>query len=121
MLDTRKNLEAKTSTELLVVVKAAGEIAGVMAVRLVHDHLLRLNVERYKNVMLLHVNKINKEAMRLQKVRLLTFTNLRMTSKHLSPWICFARRFCLVCVRLLKISRLFKGHDYIHTGVNTKI
>ncbi|KAF5902890.1 transferrin receptor protein 1-like [Clarias magur] len=67
MLDTRENLETKTSTGLLVVAKAAGEVAGVMALRLVHDHLLRLNVEKYKSVMGIHVAKVNKEAMRLQK------------------------------------------------------
>ncbi|MCJ8745245.1 hypothetical protein PDJAM_G00128060 [Pangasius djambal] len=72
MLDTRKNLEAETSMELLVVAKAAGEIAGVMALRLVHDHLLRLNVEKYKNVMNIHIVKINKEVMRLQKFSHLT-------------------------------------------------
>ncbi|KAM9440015.1 transferrin receptor protein 1-like isoform 1-T2 [Clarias gariepinus] len=67
MLDTRGNLENKTSTKLLVVAKAAGEIAGVMALRLVHDHLLRLNVEKYKSVIGIHVTKIHKEVMRLQK------------------------------------------------------
>ncbi|XP_053507836.1 transferrin receptor protein 1-like [Ictalurus furcatus] len=71
-LDTRKNLEAQSSTELLVVAKAAGEIAGVMALRLVRDHLLRLNVEKYKNVLNIHVGKINREVMRLQKFRHLT-------------------------------------------------
>lgn len=77
MLDTRKNLEAETSSELLVVAKVAGEIAGVMALRLVHDHLLRLNVEKYKKVLYIHVNKINREVRRLQKVRLLTSTKIR--------------------------------------------
>lgn len=77
MLDTRKNLEAKTSPKLLVVAKVAGEIAGVMALRLVHDHLLRLNVEKYKKVLYIHVNKINREVWRLQKVRLLTSTKIR--------------------------------------------
>lgn len=82
MLDTRKNLEAQTSTELLAVAKVAGELAGVMVLRLVHDHLLRLNVERYKKVMGFHVGKINKEVMRLQKVRLPTCTKLGMTHER---------------------------------------
>ncbi|KAG7319951.1 hypothetical protein KOW79_017094 [Hemibagrus wyckioides] len=72
MLDTRKNLEAETSPEILVVAKVAGEIAGVMALRLVHDHLLRLNVEKYKKVLYIHVNKINREVRRLQKTSKLT-------------------------------------------------
>lgn len=74
-----------------MVAKAAGEIAGVMALRLVHDHLLRLNVEKYKNVLNIHVGKINREVMRLQKVRLLTGTKL---SEALAPIISFAHRFC---------------------------
>ncbi|TTN01734.1 Transferrin receptor protein 1 [Bagarius yarrelli] len=72
MLDTRKNLEAETPTEFLVLAKAAGEIAGVMALRLVHDHLLKLNVEKYKNILRIHISKINKEVMRLQKSSHLT-------------------------------------------------
>lgn len=88
MLDTRKNLEAKMSTELLVVAKAAGEIAGLMALRLVHDHLLKLNVEKYKNIMYIHVGKINKEVMRLQKVRLLTCTKLRKTLTPINSDLC---------------------------------
>lgn len=86
MLDTRKNLEAETSTELLVVAKAAGEIAGVMALRLVHDHLLRLNVEKYRNVLHIHIDKINREVLRLQKVRLSTSTKLRKTSVNTSKF-----------------------------------
>ncbi|XP_046732095.1 transferrin receptor protein 1-like isoform X1 [Silurus meridionalis] len=72
MLDTRENLEAQMSTGMLVLVKAAGEMAGVMVLRLVHDHLLSLNVEKYKNVMRIHVGKINKEVMRLEKFSHLT-------------------------------------------------
>lgn len=72
MLDTRKNLEAETSTEFLVLAKAAGEIAGVMALRLVHDHLLKMNVEKYKNILRIHIGKINREVMRLQKFSNLT-------------------------------------------------
>ncbi|KAI5608853.1 transferrin receptor protein 1 [Silurus asotus] len=72
MLDTRENLEAQMSTGMLVMVKAAGEMAGVMVLRLVHDHLLSLNVEKYKNVMRIHVGKINKEVMRLEKFSHLT-------------------------------------------------
>uniref|UniRef100_A0A4W4ENY5 Transferrin receptor protein 1 n=1 Tax=Electrophorus electricus TaxID=8005 RepID=A0A4W4ENY5_ELEEL len=61
MLDTRKNLDVKTSQNLLVLVKTAGEVAGQMALRLVHDHLLRLNVENYSNIIRAQVsNRIPK-------------------------------------------------------------
>ncbi|KAK1790748.1 hypothetical protein P4O66_014611, partial [Electrophorus voltai] len=66
MLDTRKNLDVKTSQNLLVLVKTAGEIAGQMALRLVHDHLLRLNVENYSNIIRAQVAQINKEVYSLQ-------------------------------------------------------
>uniref|UniRef100_A0A4W4ENY0 Transferrin receptor protein 1 n=1 Tax=Electrophorus electricus TaxID=8005 RepID=A0A4W4ENY0_ELEEL len=66
MLDTRKNLDVKTSQNLLVLVKTAGEVAGQMALRLVHDHLLRLNVENYSNIIRAQVAQINKEVYSLQ-------------------------------------------------------
>lgn len=69
MLDTRKNLESKVSNVLLLA-KTAGEVAGQMALRLVHDHLLRLNTEKYLNIMRMRVSKINKQMMSLQRVSL---------------------------------------------------
>ncbi|TTN01735.1 Transferrin receptor protein 1 [Bagarius yarrelli] len=66
LLDTKKNLESKSSN-LLALTKAAGEMAGQMALRLVHDHLLRLNTEKYLNFMRIQVSKINKEVMSLQR------------------------------------------------------
>lgn len=68
MLDTRSKLESKASN-LLALTKAAGEMAGQMALRLVHDHLLRLNTEKYLNIMRIRVSKISKEVMSLQRVR----------------------------------------------------
>ncbi|XP_053083462.1 transferrin receptor protein 1 isoform X2 [Pangasianodon hypophthalmus] len=66
LLDTRRNLESKASN-VPVLTKAAGEMAGQIALRLVHDHLLRLDTEKYLNVMRIQVNKINKEVMSLQR------------------------------------------------------
>lgn len=68
LLDTRRNLESN-APNLAAVVKAAGEVAGQMALRLVHDHLLRLNTEKYLNIMRIQVSKINKDVMNLQRVR----------------------------------------------------
>ncbi|MCJ8745246.1 hypothetical protein PDJAM_G00128070 [Pangasius djambal] len=65
-LDTRRNLESKASN-ILAVTKAAGEVAGQIALRLVHDHLLRLSTEKYLNIMRIQVSKINKEVMSLQR------------------------------------------------------
>ncbi|KAK3513435.1 hypothetical protein QTP70_014262, partial [Hemibagrus guttatus] len=66
MLDTRESLERK-APNALALIKAAGEVAGQMALRLVHDHLLRLNTEKYLKLMYVQVNKINKEVTTLQR------------------------------------------------------
>ncbi|KAI4904695.1 hypothetical protein NFI96_027265 [Prochilodus magdalenae] len=66
LLDTKENLQRQTSMNLLVLTKTAGEIAGQMALRLVHDHLLRLNVETYSSILQAKVAQINKEVVSLQ-------------------------------------------------------
>lgn len=68
MLDTKTNLDKVSN--VLAVTKAAGEVAGLMALRLVHDHLLRLNTEKYLNIMRIHVSRINQEVIKLQRVSL---------------------------------------------------
>ncbi|XP_036412686.1 transferrin receptor protein 1-like [Colossoma macropomum] len=66
MLDTKENLYNATSMNLLVLTTTAGEIAGQMALRLVHDHLLGLNVEAYSSIVRTNVAHINKEVISLQ-------------------------------------------------------
>ncbi|XP_049332539.1 transferrin receptor protein 1-like [Astyanax mexicanus] len=66
MLDTRENLINKTSNKFLTLVKTAGEIAGQMALRLVHDHLIRLNVEKYTSILRSNVALINRDLTGLQ-------------------------------------------------------
>uniref|UniRef100_A0A8B9H3D1 Transferrin receptor protein 1 n=1 Tax=Astyanax mexicanus TaxID=7994 RepID=A0A8B9H3D1_ASTMX len=61
MLDTRENLINKTSNKFLTLVKTAGEIAGQMTLRLVHDHLIRLNVEKYTSILRSNVALINRD------------------------------------------------------------
>lgn len=69
MLDTKKNLEI--SLNMVGLIKTAGEVAGQMALRLVHDHLLRLNVEKYTSIIRKNVVQINGLVINLQSVRLL--------------------------------------------------
>uniref|UniRef100_A0A3B1IZU6 Transferrin receptor protein 1 n=1 Tax=Astyanax mexicanus TaxID=7994 RepID=A0A3B1IZU6_ASTMX len=66
MLDTKQNLDIKVSYSLSALVKTAGEIAGQMALRLVHDHLIRLNVEKYTSILRSNVALINREVIGLQ-------------------------------------------------------
>uniref|UniRef100_A0A3B1J472 Transferrin receptor protein 1 n=1 Tax=Astyanax mexicanus TaxID=7994 RepID=A0A3B1J472_ASTMX len=69
MLDTKQNLDIKVSYSLSALVKTAGEIAGQMALRLVHDHLIRLNVEKYTSILRSNVALINREVIGLQSGR----------------------------------------------------
>ncbi|XP_063074931.1 transferrin receptor 1a [Engraulis encrasicolus] len=50
LLDTRDKLNAATSGNLAQLIRAAGQVAGHMALRLVHDHLLKMGVETYSQV-----------------------------------------------------------------------
>nr|AIU36287.1 transferrin receptor [Megalobrama amblycephala] len=56
--DTDKNLEQYTSFNTLKLAKTAGEVAGLVTLRLVHDHLLKLNVEKYTSVIRNYVSQI---------------------------------------------------------------
>ncbi|XP_058232511.1 transferrin receptor 1b [Hemibagrus wyckioides] len=57
-LDTRKSLYQATEGKLLDVAVSAAQMAGQMALRLVHDHILNLDVSEYKRVLMKNINKI---------------------------------------------------------------
>lgn len=67
VLDTRDNLDSDTFTNVPKLARAAGQVAGHMALRLVHDHLLRLSVERYDQIFRDNVRKIMGKVGALQK------------------------------------------------------
>ncbi|KAK9979830.1 hypothetical protein ABG768_013239 [Culter alburnus] len=56
--DTNQNLEQYTSFNTLKLAKTAGEVAGLVTLRLVHDRLLKLNVEKYTSVIRNYVSQI---------------------------------------------------------------
>ncbi|XP_026062139.1 transferrin receptor 1a [Carassius auratus] len=58
MEDTDQNLERYTSYNTLKLAKAAGEVVGLVTLRLVHDHLLKLNVAKYTSVIRNYVSQI---------------------------------------------------------------
>ncbi|XP_062844211.1 transferrin receptor protein 1-like [Trichomycterus rosablanca] len=66
MSDTRRNLD-NSAPNLLGLVKAAGEFAGQIALRLVHDHILRLNTQKYLNVIRANIVQISREVTSLQR------------------------------------------------------
>ncbi len=56
--DTDQNLERYTSYNTLKLAKTAGEVVGMITLRLVHDHLLKLNVAKYTSVIHNYVSQI---------------------------------------------------------------
>ncbi|XP_070830659.1 transferrin receptor protein 1-like [Chaetodon trifascialis] len=69
MLDTREKLNAATSNQVSQLAEIATRFAGHMVLRLVHDHLLRMDVMKYDKIIRTHVGQINgkvKDIRRLQ-------------------------------------------------------
>lgn len=60
-LDTRENLNSATEGNLLSVSVSAARVAGQMALRLIHDHILNLDVNEYTRVFRKNVFRITKE------------------------------------------------------------
>ncbi|TRY68198.1 hypothetical protein DNTS_025756 [Danionella cerebrum] len=56
--DTEQNLDRYTSYNTLKLAKTAGEVAGLMTLRLVHDHILKLNVAKYTSVIRSYISQI---------------------------------------------------------------
>ncbi|XP_036410856.1 transferrin receptor 1b [Megalops cyprinoides] len=67
LLDNKDNLNAATDYRLPQVAVAAAQVAGQMAVRLVHDHLLKLDIQRYKTKIRSYVSKINRQVYQLKQ------------------------------------------------------
>ncbi|XP_031415391.1 transferrin receptor 1a isoform X2 [Clupea harengus] len=83
LYDTREKLESATFSNLPKVVRAAGQVAGHMALRLVHDHLLRLSVGAYDKIIRGHVIQINKKVNTLQE-------SGRLPNNFTSKWLISA-------------------------------
>lgn len=60
-LDTRDSLSAATQQKLLDVSVSAAQLAGQMALRLVHDHILSLDVDEYTRIIRKSMISIAKE------------------------------------------------------------
>uniref|UniRef100_A0A8C6LGJ5 Transferrin receptor protein 1 n=1 Tax=Nothobranchius furzeri TaxID=105023 RepID=A0A8C6LGJ5_NOTFU len=68
LLDTQEKLNAATSSQVPQLAAAAGRFAGSIALRLVHDHLLQMNLRKYDKVIRFNVAKINAKIKAVQKV-----------------------------------------------------
>ncbi|XP_035993854.1 transferrin receptor protein 1 [Fundulus heteroclitus] len=67
--DTSDNLNIATSSQVPQLAEAAGRFAGHIALRLVHDHLLQMDVMKYYKVIRSHVAKINGKVREVQRIK----------------------------------------------------
>lgn len=58
MLDTREKLNAATSNQVPQLAEIVTRFAGHIALRLVHDHLLRMDLTKYDKIIRTHVAQI---------------------------------------------------------------
>ncbi|KAM9718645.1 transferrin receptor protein 1-like [Menidia menidia] len=59
MLDTQEKLYSATSAQVPQLAETAARFAGHLALRLVHDHLLQMDLVKYDSVIRGHVRRIN--------------------------------------------------------------
>uniref|UniRef100_A0A4W5QAT5 Transferrin receptor protein 1 n=1 Tax=Hucho hucho TaxID=62062 RepID=A0A4W5QAT5_9TELE len=67
--DTRDKLNGATSNQVAKLAVSAGQFAGKIALRLVHDHLLRLDVKKYIRQIHIQVYDINSKIKSLQSMQ----------------------------------------------------
>lgn len=81
-LDTRNNLNMITEEKLLELSVSAAEVAGQMALRLVHDHILTLDVDEYTRIirknMIKIMHKIKNVRVSFSSVKCFSMTRSKM-------------------------------------------
>ncbi|TKS80198.1 Transferrin receptor protein 1 [Collichthys lucidus] len=68
MLDTREKLNAATSSQVPQLAETATRFAGHMVLRLVHDHLLRMDTINYGKIIQTQMIQINREVNEIKKM-----------------------------------------------------
>ncbi|XP_038134815.1 transferrin receptor 1a [Cyprinodon tularosa] len=66
--DTQENLNIATSKQVPQLAEAAGRFAGHMALRLVHDHLLQMDLMKYYKIIRSQVVRINGKVRDVQRL-----------------------------------------------------
>ncbi|XP_042285964.1 transferrin receptor protein 1-like [Thunnus maccoyii] len=69
LLDTREKLNSATSGQVPQLAEIAARFAGHMALRLVHDHLLRMDVTKYDKMIRTRVAQINAKLKNVQRLQ----------------------------------------------------
>lgn len=80
--DTREQLNAVTSNQIPQLAVAAAHFAGHIALRLVHDHLLQLDVTKYDKVIRTQVAQINSQ---IKDIKRVSFQSMLTSSYFLAP------------------------------------
>lgn len=68
-LDTQEKLKTTTANQIPQFAEAAARFAGHITLRLVHDHLLQLDLRKYTRIIQAQVSKINNKVAEVQRMR----------------------------------------------------
>lgn len=88
MLDTRDKLNKATSNQVPQLAKIVTQFAGQIALRLVHDHLLRLDLTQYDKVIRSHVRQINSRVKDIKAVSFRLFFGFHQTFATVVLAVC---------------------------------
>lgn len=88
MRDTRDKLNKATSNQVPQLAKIVTQFAGQMALRLVHDHLLRLDLTQYDKVIRRHVGQINSRVKDIKAVSVCLFFGFHQTFATVDLAVC---------------------------------
>ncbi|XP_005742010.1 transferrin receptor protein 1-like [Pundamilia nyererei] len=69
ILDTRENLNSVTASQVPQLAVRAGQFAGHIVLRLVHDHLLQMDLKKYNQLIRSHVVQINARVKTVQRLQ----------------------------------------------------
>lgn len=69
-MDTRENLNTATSNQVPQLAETVTRFAGHMVLRLVHDHLLRVDLTKYDKIIRSSVSRINSKIKDIKRVSL---------------------------------------------------
>lgn len=83
-LDNKDHLGYETSHKASELIVVAAQVAGQMALRLVHDHLLKLDTTRYSLVVRNAVVRVNKRILQLSQVCECVSVTRRSIGRHVN-------------------------------------
>ncbi|XP_034559007.1 transferrin receptor protein 1-like [Notolabrus celidotus] len=69
LLDTRDKLNVATGNQATQLAELASRFAGHMVLRLVHDHLLRFDLKKYKNIIQINVAQIDMRVTAIKRMQ----------------------------------------------------